>query len=86
MQNSWVMSVLRRTRTAAQFPSIRCFHQCDRAFSNAQEVLNRINVVRDRRLNAGRMAAGVAAYSDSDMFKGDTTNKPKAKRWDGKLA
>ncbi|KAI1264123.1 aromatic amino acid aminotransferase-like protein [Xylariaceae sp. FL1019] len=36
-----------------------------------------------RRLKAGTLVAGTAAYSDSDMFKSpQSANKPKAKRWD----
>ncbi|KAK3383161.1 pyridoxal phosphate-dependent transferase [Lasiosphaeria ovina] len=38
--------------------------------------------ILDRRAKAGRLVAGTAAYSDSDMFKGPSSGKPKAKRWD----
>ncbi|EHK16414.1 uncharacterized protein TRIVIDRAFT_40829 [Trichoderma virens Gv29-8] len=38
-----------------------------------------------RRAKAGKLVAGIAAASDSDMFKGPQTGKPKAKRWDNHL-
>ncbi|KAK0657352.1 pyridoxal phosphate-dependent transferase [Cercophora newfieldiana] len=40
----------------------------------------------ERRRKAGRLVAGTAAYSDTDMFKGPSAGKPKAKRWDHHLA
>lgn len=45
-----------------------------------------IEDIMDRRAKAGRLVALTAAYSDSDMFKGPTANKPKAKRWDHHLS
>lgn len=39
-----------------------------------------------RRVKAGKLVAGVAAASNSDMFKGDTSELPKAKRWDAHLS
>ncbi|KAL7942336.1 pyridoxal phosphate-dependent transferase [Trichoderma barbatum] len=39
-----------------------------------------------RRAKAGKLIAGVAAASDSDMFKGPQKGKPKAKRWDNHLS
>jgi aromatic amino acid aminotransferase I len=39
-----------------------------------------------RRAKAGKLIAGVAAPSDSDMFKGSTAGMPKAKRWDSHLS
>ncbi|SPN96953.1 related to ARO8 - aromatic amino acid aminotransferase I [Cephalotrichum gorgonifer] len=43
----------------------------------------RIKDVLERRAKAGRFAPGVAAYSDSDMFKkSPSPDLPKAKRWD----
>ncbi|KAK0731640.1 aromatic amino acid aminotransferase [Lasiosphaeris hirsuta] len=45
-----------------------------------------IEDILERRAKAGRLVALTAAYSDSDMFKGPTTNKPKAKRWDHHLS
>ncbi|RFU72446.1 aromatic aminotransferase aro8 [Trichoderma arundinaceum] len=39
-----------------------------------------------RRAKAGKLVAGIAAASDSDMFKGPQTGKPKAKRWDNHLS
>ncbi|KAB5579918.1 pyridoxal phosphate-dependent transferase [Coniochaeta sp. 2T2.1] len=38
--------------------------------------------ILDRRAKAGKLVAGTAAYSDSDMFKAPSIGKPKAKRWD----
>ncbi|PKS06369.1 hypothetical protein jhhlp_007117 [Lomentospora prolificans] len=44
---------------------------------------SRIKDVLERRARAGRFAPGVAAYSDSDMFKKPpTSDMPMAKRWD----
>ncbi|KAF9879802.1 aromatic amino acid aminotransferase [Colletotrichum karsti] len=42
--------------------------------------------VRERRAKAGKLIAGVAAASDSDMFKAPAVGKPKAKRWDHHLS
>ncbi|CAI0655387.1 unnamed protein product, partial [Colletotrichum noveboracense] len=42
--------------------------------------------VRERRRKAGKLIAGVAAASDSDMFKAPAVGKPKAKRWDSHLS
>ncbi|KAK9444421.1 Pyridoxal phosphate-dependent transferase, major domain protein [Metarhizium brunneum] len=39
-----------------------------------------------RRAKAGKLVAGIAAASDSDMWKGPQTGKPKAKRWDSHLS
>ncbi|KAK1769844.1 PLP-dependent transferase [Phialemonium atrogriseum] len=41
-----------------------------------------INDILERRAKAGKLVAGTAAVSDSDMFKGPSTGKPKARRWD----
>lgn len=41
-----------------------------------------IEAVMQRRAQAGKFAPGIAAASDSDMFKGPQDGKPKAKRWD----
>ncbi|KAM3513933.1 hypothetical protein MY11210_002365 [Beauveria gryllotalpidicola] len=41
-----------------------------------------IGEIQERRVDAGKLAAGVAAASNSDMFKGPQHGKPKAKRWD----
>lgn len=42
-----------------------------------------INGITENRKKAGKLMAGVAAYSDSDHFKSPWTHtKPKAKRWD----
>ncbi|KAF7544203.1 hypothetical protein G7046_g9833 [Stylonectria norvegica] len=45
-----------------------------------------IDDVLARRAKAGKLVAGVAAASDSDMFKGPTTGKPKAKQWNHHLS
>ncbi|KND90430.1 Aromatic amino acid aminotransferase C56E4.03 [Tolypocladium ophioglossoides CBS 100239] len=45
-----------------------------------------IDEVLARRARAGRLVAGIAAASDSDMFKGPQTGKQKAKRWDSHLS
>ncbi|KAG5982247.1 hypothetical protein E4U55_002163 [Claviceps digitariae] len=39
-----------------------------------------------RRAANGQLIAGVAAASDSDMFKGSVAGKPKARRWDSHLS
>ncbi|KAI0021019.1 pyridoxal phosphate-dependent transferase [Xylariomycetidae sp. FL0641] len=42
-----------------------------------------IEGIKVRRAKAGKLVAGTAAYSDSDMFKSPQAfEKPKAKRWD----
>ncbi|TDZ26347.1 Aromatic amino acid aminotransferase [Colletotrichum orbiculare MAFF 240422] len=41
--------------------------------------------VRERRAKAGKLIAGVAAASDSDMFKAPAIGKPKSQRWDNHL-
>lgn len=45
-----------------------------------------INDILKRRAAAGKLVAGTAAYSDSDMFKAPVTGKPMAKRWDNHLS
>ncbi|OTA69298.1 aromatic amino acid aminotransferas-like protein [Hypoxylon sp. EC38] len=46
-----------------------------------------INGIKARRAKAGKLVAGTAAYSDSDMFKApQPSDKPKAKRWDHLLS
>ncbi|KAK1600659.1 aromatic amino acid aminotransferase [Colletotrichum navitas] len=42
--------------------------------------------VRERRAKAGKLIAGVAAASDSDMFKAPAVGKSAAKRWDHHLS
>ncbi|KAF3762367.1 hypothetical protein M406DRAFT_46703 [Cryphonectria parasitica EP155] len=44
-----------------------------------------INDILERRAKAGKLVAGTAASSDSDMFKAPSVGKPKAKRWDHHL-
>ncbi|MCJ1482406.1 Aromatic/aminoadipate aminotransferase 1 [Schaereria dolodes] len=41
-----------------------------------------VNGVPARRAKAPKMSGGLAAYASSDMFKGPSYGKPKAKRWD----
>ncbi|KAI9839336.1 MAG: Aromatic/aminoadipate aminotransferase 1 [Sclerophora amabilis] len=45
-----------------------------------------INGVSSRRAKAGRLNAGVAAFTSSEAFKSPTQGKPKAKRWDHRLS
>ncbi|KAG6041565.1 hypothetical protein E4U41_003581 [Claviceps citrina] len=45
-----------------------------------------IQEIMARRATAGKLIAGVAAASDSDMFKGSTAGKPRARRWDSHLS
>ncbi|KAI0842920.1 PLP-dependent transferase [Hypoxylon sp. FL0890] len=46
-----------------------------------------IDGIKTRRAKAGKLVAGTAAYSDSDMFKSPQAfDKPKAKRWDHLLS
>ncbi|QPG99326.1 hypothetical protein C2857_001490 [Epichloe festucae Fl1] len=45
-----------------------------------------IQEILARRATAGRLVAGIAAASDSDMFKGSTVGKPKARKWDSHLS
>ncbi|KAK5987626.1 Aromatic amino acid aminotransferase C56E4.03 [Cladobotryum mycophilum] len=45
-----------------------------------------ISEIAARRAKAGKLVAGIAAASDSDMFKGPQTNKPKAQRWNNHLS
>jgi aromatic amino acid aminotransferase I len=40
------------------------------AHYDTSQQLSAIDAVKERRLKAGRLVAGVAAASDSDMFKG----------------
>ncbi|KAI0137038.1 aromatic amino acid aminotransferase [Xylariales sp. AK1849] len=43
--------------------------------------------IKARRVRAGKLIAGTAAYSDSDMFKSPHAyNNPKARRWDHLLS
>ncbi|PWY71029.1 putative L-kynurenine/alpha-aminoadipate aminotransferase [Aspergillus heteromorphus CBS 117.55] len=45
-----------------------------------------ITDIMERRAKAGRLVTGIAAVSDSDMFKAPTSGKPKAKNWDSHLS
>ncbi|KAJ3485106.1 hypothetical protein NLG97_g6890 [Lecanicillium saksenae] len=45
-----------------------------------------IREIQKRRAEAGKLVAGVAAASNSDMFKGPQNGKPNAKRWDNHLS
>jgi hypothetical protein len=40
------------------------------AHYDTSQKLSAIDVVKERRLKAGKLVAGIAAASDSDMFKG----------------
>ncbi|XWW93157.1 hypothetical protein V2A60_001086 [Cordyceps javanica] len=55
--------------------------QCKRA-----PVTEIIGEIQKRRADAGKLVAGVAAASNSDMFKGPQDGKPKAKIWDHHLS
>ncbi|KAI6785848.1 Aromatic amino acid aminotransferase-like protein [Emericellopsis cladophorae] len=44
-----------------------------------------IDDILARRAKAGKLVAGIAAASNSDMFKGSTDDMPSAKRWDDHL-
>ncbi|RCI11085.1 hypothetical protein L249_7321 [Ophiocordyceps polyrhachis-furcata BCC 54312] len=46
-----------------------------------QQTSSALDDVLARRVRAGRLVAGVAAASHSDMFKGPQNGKPKARRW-----
>ncbi|KAG6005787.1 hypothetical protein E4U21_007620 [Claviceps maximensis] len=45
-----------------------------------------LHEIMARRAASGKLFAGVAAASDSDMFKGSTAGKPRARRWDSHLS
>ncbi|KAH8676848.1 pyridoxal phosphate-dependent transferase [Tricladium varicosporioides] len=46
-----------------------------------------VNGVSARRAKAGKLVAGTAAFTSSDLFKGQASSwKPKAKRWDHYLS
>ncbi|KAG5988747.1 hypothetical protein E4U43_004636 [Claviceps pusilla] len=45
-----------------------------------------VQSIMARRAANGKLIAGVAAASDSDMFKGSTAGKPRARRWDSHLS
>jgi len=46
------------------------------AHYDTSQQLSAIDAVKERRLKAGKLVAGVAAASDSDMFKGPVSFKP----------
>ncbi|KAK3942702.1 PLP-dependent transferase [Diplogelasinospora grovesii] len=46
----------------------------------------KIAEILERRAKAGKLVALTAAGADSDMFKGPSVGKPKAKRWDHHLS
>lgn len=62
--------------------SIRSFHNHPANRSAQTSQTPAIEAVMQRRVQAGKFAPGIAAASDSDMFKGPQDGKPKAKRWD----
>ncbi|KAL5615364.1 hypothetical protein BROUX41_005412 [Berkeleyomyces rouxiae] len=45
-----------------------------------------LRAIKARRAAANHPKAGIAAYSESDYFKGPQTDKPVAKRWDHHLS
>ncbi|OGM41475.1 putative L-kynurenine/alpha-aminoadipate aminotransferase [Aspergillus bombycis] len=45
-----------------------------------------LNEIYERRAKAGKLVAGVAAKSNSDLFKAKGSGKPKAKCWDCTIA
>ncbi|KAL1898403.1 Aromatic/aminoadipate aminotransferase 1 [Ceratocystis pirilliformis] len=45
-----------------------------------------LQAIKARRAAANHPKAGIAAYSESDYFKGPQTGKPMAKRWDHYLS
>ncbi|PHH74637.1 hypothetical protein CDD83_4541 [Cordyceps sp. RAO-2017] len=55
------------------------------AHHDRQQRSSAIDQVLARRAQAGKLVAGIAAASDSDMFKGPQTGKPMARRWDDHL-
>ncbi|KAB8201742.1 Aminotransferase class I and II [Aspergillus parasiticus SU-1] len=52
------------------------------ACAGAPEKRRLLNDIYERRAKAGKLVAGVAAKSNSDLFKATGAGKPKAKRWD----
>ncbi|KAF4122604.1 aromatic amino acid aminotransferase I / 2-aminoadipate transaminase [Geosmithia morbida] len=56
------------------------------AHHHGHERSNAIDEIMARRAKAGRLEAGVAAPSHSNMFKGSTEGMPKAKRWTDHLS
>ncbi|KAH7136550.1 pyridoxal phosphate-dependent transferase [Dactylonectria macrodidyma] len=68
----------------------RMFHTKSPLFSAAQSDKSRgvsaIKEIMTRRAKAGKLVAGVAAGSNSDMFKGSTAGMPNAKQWDNHLS
>ncbi|KAL9943809.1 hypothetical protein D7B24_003906 [Verticillium nonalfalfae] len=59
--------------------------QQDAVLENKQPI-SVFDSIRERRAKAGKLVAGVAAVSDSDMFKAPSHGKPEAKRWDHHLS
>jgi hypothetical protein len=87
MNGGRIATVLGRTPKLFNTTRVGTFHRSAGKLSSPQEISARINAVHETRVEAGKMVAGVAAYSDSDMFKDpQNSNKPNAKRWDGKKA
>jgi len=85
MKGATVVTVLRRMGNSPPATE-RTFRTATERRSIPQAIRARLEAIHERRAIAGRMTAGVAAYSDSDMFKdSQSTNIAKAKRWDGML-
>ncbi|KAL7927410.1 pyridoxal phosphate-dependent transferase [Trichoderma austrokoningii] len=88
-RNAAALISLRTARSLHSRPS----HNSAEAAAVAQPATHEVeyspSVLRDiaaRRAKAGKLVAGIAAASDSDMFKGSQAGKPKAKRWDDHLS
>ncbi|KFA60116.1 hypothetical protein S40285_09493 [Stachybotrys chlorohalonatus IBT 40285] len=95
------MLLMRRTRPAARraaslaiaisgprrsFYDVAAAAAVEPARHDKQGRPSTVDDILARRARAGKLVAGIAAPSDSDMFKGETTGKPKAKRWDNHLS
>ncbi|KAI1178694.1 aromatic amino acid aminotransferase-like protein [Nemania sp. FL0916] len=66
-------------------PPAIAHHEAEEGTAGAEQPLNRLTLagIADRRAKAGKLVAGTAVYSDSDMFKSMEAYKhPKARRWD----
>ncbi|KAM0379737.1 hypothetical protein ACHAPK_000313 [Fusarium culmorum] len=93
-----MLSAVRTARLRSLIKHSRTIHSSSKHLSSTEaapaarpahydtsQKLSAIDAVKERRLKAGKLVAGVAAASDSDMFKGPTTGLPKSKRWDSML-
>ncbi|KAL7895774.1 pyridoxal phosphate-dependent transferase [Trichoderma sp. SZMC 28014] len=88
-RNGAAMIASRAARSLHSRPSHNSAEAAAAAQPATHEVEYSPSVLRDiaaRRAKAGKLVAGIAAASDSDMFKGSQAGKPKAKRWDDHLS